>query len=1014
MRKVAVVGLGSWGLCVLERLVHVARLRPDLEVEIDVVEPGKPGGGLFSEAAPDYLVLNTPCGQHSLFPYPDAAEAQAPGTNFFDWVTARGYRWQGDRCLVSGLGREVSPHDFLPRRIMGEYLEWFYEMLVRSAPGNVRVVHYKAYATDVEPVAGRGERVHLDWMGAGGPGAIDVDHVVLTPGHFDSARGEEPRRSRAPAPPGEPPPHREPDAAEPGDQAHGSPARPALKPPSPQPGRTLPTVLRPYPVEVYFDAFAPGEPVAVEGMGLVALDVVTALTTGLGGHYTDAGEGALLYHPSGKEPVLYLFSRTGYPYCAKSPGAADPVGEFEPRIFTASAVAHLRQEGLRSGRALDARAQLVPLIVAEMELRYFSQAALLEGGPGVARQVTDDLAAAWQGGTFGTAKACYGSRYGHFDVTEHIFPGVGRTFSSSEDYEDHVRSTVSADLAEALVGGAASPVKVALETLRGLRDIMRSAVEFDALTLGSYQDFQSDLRARLARPVTGPPAYRNQQLLALMDAGLVRVPFGPSPAVSQDAGEVVVSSTRLARRCVMTFSRMVRAHIDAPSVGRSGAPLLDNLARRGRVRPLSLEGVPVGSIDLSVDCHPVSGRGAEPRIWIFGAPTEGVRYFNLYIPSPKSRARAFVDAETCARQVIGDLDPAEPEPYEAAGRAQSFVARPEASHHEPGSLRAPVGAGRPRQSRGATDGAGGPLRVAFVNNMPDAAFEETESQFRQLLVGWPGPRLDLRCFFLPSITRSRGVRWIAGEHYEDLDQLWDARPEALVVTGAQPKEAELTEEAFWPLLEKLLWWGRSNVGHMMLSCLSAHAGLWVFDSLPRVLLPAKCSGVFAQSVDSSHPLSAGVAPLALPHSRYNGIPTGDVEQAGYRVLAGSPSGWSVAAGRRDGCELVLLQGHPEYHRHTLLREYRRDVRRYLAGEIGSYPPVPTGYLDDVATEALERYRASATDQGGQDLAAGLPFELAASRVTAQWQSSARALMGNWLRSVRQGAPARRSAGQAVQ
>jgi hypothetical protein len=61
----------------------------------------------------------------------------------------------------------------------------------------------------------------------------------------------------------------------------------------------------------------------------------------------------------------------------------------------------------------------------------------------------------------------------------------------------------------------------------------------------------------------------------------------------------------------------------------------------------------VGSIDLSEDFHPVNDHGGvEARLWVFGALSEGVRYFTGYIPSPKSRVRAFLDAEICANEIV--------------------------------------------------------------------------------------------------------------------------------------------------------------------------------------------------------------------------------------------------------------------------------------------------------------------------------------------------------------------------
>jgi hypothetical protein len=64
--------------------------------------------------------------------------------------------------------------------------------------------------------------------------------------------------------------------------------------------------------------------------------------------------------------------------------------------------------------------------------------------------------------------------------------------------------------------------------------------------------------------------------------------------------------------------------------------------------------VNVGSIDLTADAHPIDidGRPAD-RIWMFGVLTEGIRHFTHYIPSPKSRIRAFDDLGACVAEILG-------------------------------------------------------------------------------------------------------------------------------------------------------------------------------------------------------------------------------------------------------------------------------------------------------------------------------------------------------------------------
>ena len=48
--------------------------------------------------------------------------------------------------------------------------------------------------------------------------------------------------------------------------------------------------LRPYPVEYFDSVVAPGEPIAIAGMGLVGYDLITALTIGRGGTYDEDGD----------------------------------------------------------------------------------------------------------------------------------------------------------------------------------------------------------------------------------------------------------------------------------------------------------------------------------------------------------------------------------------------------------------------------------------------------------------------------------------------------------------------------------------------------------------------------------------------------------------------------------------------------------------------------------------------------------------------------------------------------
>ncbi len=605
MTEFAIVGLGSWGLSVLERTVNKARGMSG-SVTVHVIQPGAPGGGVYSLDQPDYLVLNNACGQLSLYasPVPDGPEPRY-ALGLFDWAIGRGYEWHGYECRRTGGGRPIQPTDYLPRRVMGEYLSWFYETLVAEAPANLEVVRHDSPAVDIAPEIGGMERVTL----ANGRSLV-VDHVVLTSGHTWNA--EPPASSGAVS------------------------------------------YRRPYPVD-YFNEITPaGAPIAVAGMGLVGFDMLAALTVGRGGDFEEVGS-RMRYVRSGHEPTISFYCRSGVPCCAKSAHGVDPTGTYRPVVCTPEMFDSLSGQSTgRLRRRVDFRGDLLPLLFAEMQARYHTHAALLEHGQGASDQVAGRLRAGWADGTYDKVVAELETRHGRFDPAEHLFAGAGRQYPSSRDYESYVYDMIETDLDEALTEGG-SPVKAAQEVLRILRDQLRSVIEFGGLTLESYIDFQSNIRGRINRLEAGPPPLRSQQMLALLDAGVVRIPYGPAPEISSAPdGRVNIRSTQLEHFHASTVTAVVRGHLDLPSLPRSASPLLKRLYNKGRLTQLHYGETPVGSVAISEDFHPYDIEGRlQRRLSLLGVLTEGVRYFTHYLPSPRSRLRAVMDAQACVEAILG-------------------------------------------------------------------------------------------------------------------------------------------------------------------------------------------------------------------------------------------------------------------------------------------------------------------------------------------------------------------------
>jgi hypothetical protein len=604
--RIAIVGLGPWGVCALERVVTTAHqdLQPGVDVAVHVIEPGTPGSGVYDVTQPDFLLLNNPCGQLSLYPFETESYQPCYGVGLYDWAVAAGYRWVGEQCAIDPAGQPIEPHHFLPRRLMGEYLQWFYRALTAGAPPSVHIVHHPTSAVDLVARRDGSEEVRL----ANGS-AVVVDHVIVTSGHTANQYVDGSRE------------------------------------------------INPYPVTRYVDTLPAGAKVAVSGMGLVAVDVVTALTVGRGGEFVEAGRG-LSYRPSGREPEIRLYCRSGLPFTAKSVTGADRSTVYKPLICTPDALDAL--SGPTSGRLVDVRAELLPLLFAEMDARYYAQVAFQASGSAAdGAAVRERLRAAWHEDRFEDELACLASSFGAFDA-EALFFGHQPNYRSSDDYEQFVYQALADDLREAEVPDGASPVKSASEVFRIFRDSMRSVVELGGLSLDSYLDFNADICSRIHRLVAGPPALRSRQMLALMDAGVVRTPYGPAPARGRcvdgaDAGSTRISSTAFEQPHVDVVETVIRGHIDEPRIAGSASQLLTQLYDSGRVSQFRYGEVAVGSVDLTPDSHPIDIEGRpQVSISMFGVLTEGVRHFTAYIPSPRSRMRAFDDVGACVTGLVAD------------------------------------------------------------------------------------------------------------------------------------------------------------------------------------------------------------------------------------------------------------------------------------------------------------------------------------------------------------------------
>lgn len=565
VRAVAIIGMGSRGLSVLEQLIGMSRKDVANPLRIEVFDPRTPGSGLHLAEQPDYLMLNTMAGQLSAFSSAFPA-CEPEGWTFLQWCQVNAIRLD-ERGHVSadGQGRPVEFGDFVPRKLLGRYLQDSYRYLLRQCPAHVQVRHHPEPVTGCrERAADGGFRVQTAYR------ALDVDAVLLTCGH--AATGD--------------------------------------------------------------DAQPVGESVLIEGLGLTAMDALAGLTQGRGGRYVrDPGFAGWRYLPSGREPKIALYSRSGLPFHAR-PQWHPSVHAALPRVFfTADALVGLRQQST-TGR-LDFARDVLPLIKDEMRA-VFWQAKVRLDAPRRLLALQQALGDVRDHASRETLFKALAEQWGEFEPQQWLT--TGRWCGDNDAYAQWFVQWIERDLAMSRLGTVNSPVRLALEVWRDYRDLLRAVADRNGLTEGSTASFYGEWAGLSNRLVGGPQKERSEDLLALIQAGVV--------TILPPMDEASCSS--------VPFETLIRGRVAHSGLSVSRDPLLNDLLRQGLIHPAHT--YPADGIDTDPSGRALRSDGsAHARLWALGPAVEGCTFYNHYVPTPDPACRALIEARQVAEACLAAL-----------------------------------------------------------------------------------------------------------------------------------------------------------------------------------------------------------------------------------------------------------------------------------------------------------------------------------------------------------------------
>ncbi|TVL91732.1 FAD/NAD(P)-binding domain-containing protein [Streptomyces sp. SAJ15] len=676
---VCLIGAGPRGLSVLERLCAGARRsRRHRAITVHVVDPYPPGAGrVWRTDQSRRLLMNTVACQVTVFTDEsvELAGPLEPGPSLYEWAGSPAAAETLDGAARAE-ARALGPDTYPTRALYGAYLEWAFRRVAERAPDQVALRVHRQRAVDLDDVPG-----------ASGPGPDDgragtqtvtladgtrltgLHAVVLAQGHVD------PEPSAVDAALGA-------FAAEHG-LLHLPPANPAdLADPIETTDTTDPNA----PTETTdttdtaLAALAPGEPVLLRGLGLTFFDHMALLTEGRGGRY-ETRDGRLVYVPSGREPLLYAGSRRGLPYHARGENEKGVSGRHEPLLLTPELIAKLRAQS-PDGSGLDFRETLWPLIAKEVEAVYYTALLTARGRPDRAWEFRERFLACPPGGEredwlLTEAGVAPGDRWDWAAVQR---PHGDRRFTDPEDFHRWLADHLRADLAAARAGNVTGPLKAALDVLRDLRNEIRLAVDHGGLDGDSHRvdldGWYTPLNAYLS---IGPPAHRIAELLALLEAGVVRI-IGPDTRIRAEPGAAGPGSGRFVAESpavpgsTVAARALIEARLPEPDLRRTADPLLRRLLATGRCRPYRVPAARGGALvtgGLAVTARPyrvldAAGR-PHPARFAYGVPTEAVHWVTAAGIRPGVNSVTLGDADAIAQAVLALGGPAPEGPAAAVG-----------------------------------------------------------------------------------------------------------------------------------------------------------------------------------------------------------------------------------------------------------------------------------------------------------------------------------------------------------
>jgi uncharacterized NAD(P)/FAD-binding protein YdhS len=571
---VAIIGLGPKGLWCLEALVEIiSQLDNDVTLHIVIFNKSSEFGvsPVYDMRLPKYLLANSRVGELKLWGVNGAPAGPALDA------------WLGAIQPVTTLGLA----DYPPRALVGAYLSDGYQRLTERLPPNLAISRVSGEAIDVVPCSNAYTIRYI--TSSEEVQEVQVEKVLVATGHTPVM----------------------PTAADNAYTAWEHNYQHGLFVPT---GADLVEALQ---------RIRPGTHVAMKGLGLTFIDAILLLSEGRGGAFFRRSSGVLTYQPSGLEPLILPYSRTGLPMVPKP---YDLPYELQQLTFvTERALRELVQRSSNGLLSIDH--DVWPLVECEIKRYYYRVAA-------TGSTESADLDACDSPAELERIIESFLSsnpQVRRFDLEAALDPIGARRFGAGREFNSFVEGYLVEMIERTYRGIGSSAHMSAFSVWFDIREVLRPFIAFGGFDPISHRTLIEARFPQLKRICLGPPTINAEKLVALMRTGIVSFAFARQPYLTLIDG----CSCEVASPFEAGSTRLVDAIVDARcppvDIENSASRLFRNMRRRGLIRPFvnafptGASAYRTGAIDVTAEYHHVidaAGR-ANPDIAVIGIPTEG-------------------------------------------------------------------------------------------------------------------------------------------------------------------------------------------------------------------------------------------------------------------------------------------------------------------------------------------------------------------------------------------------------